>query len=444
MRARPTPAVSLIAAACLLSPALPHATAQCLPHWEVLPGVNDIIYDLAVFDDGTGPAIYATGEFTTAGAQTANCIAKWDGSAWLPLIGPAGEGLFGGSTPLGASLAVFDDGSGPALYVGGRFTSAGGLPAASIARWNGAVWESLPTIENTQIILALEVFDDGSGPALYAGGSFDSGSGGTTNNIARWDGIAWTPLIGSSGTGTNGLITALETYDDGNGPALYLAGSFGTAGGIAAIRIARWDGNTFSPLLAPVGNGLTGDVNSLAAINGPLDTPPSLYIGGSFATAGGVTVNRITRWDGQTFSPLSGPIATGISNNASINAIAAYDEGNGAGPVVFIGGFFDSAGGITVNRIARWNGQYFSPLVGPTGIGLNGNANALLVFDDGDGPALYTGGSFTTAAGQPAERFARWKGCPLPTNCPGDLTGDGIVNTKDLGVLLGAFGNICP
>jgi hypothetical protein len=34
-----------------------------------------------------------------------------------------------------SALAVFDDGDGPALYAGGSFEGAGGLPSRNIARW---------------------------------------------------------------------------------------------------------------------------------------------------------------------------------------------------------------------------------------------------------------------------------------------------------------------
>jgi hypothetical protein len=33
------------------------------------------------------------------------------------------------------ALTVFDDGSGPALVAGGQFTTAGGVPANRIAQW---------------------------------------------------------------------------------------------------------------------------------------------------------------------------------------------------------------------------------------------------------------------------------------------------------------------
>lgn len=40
-------------------------------------------------------------------------------------------------------LYVYDDGSGPALYVGGTFYYVGGFYTDNIARWNGSWWSSL-------------------------------------------------------------------------------------------------------------------------------------------------------------------------------------------------------------------------------------------------------------------------------------------------------------
>src|SRR5689334_7413732 len=70
--------------------------------------------------------------------------------------------------------AVHDDGSGSALYVGGRFQTIGGLVSQGIARWNGTSWTALSIdIEsfstNTPDVEALLSFHG----RLYAGGTFD-------------------------------------------------------------------------------------------------------------------------------------------------------------------------------------------------------------------------------------------------------------------------------
>ena len=62
---------------------------------------------------------------------------------------------------------------------------------------------------------------------LYVGGNFTTAGGVTVNNIAKWDGTAWFAL----GTGTNSTVSALAADSSGN---LYVGGNFTTADGIAA------------------------------------------------------------------------------------------------------------------------------------------------------------------------------------------------------------------
>jgi hypothetical protein len=219
------------------------------------------------------------------------------------------------------ALAVFDDGSGPALYVGGSFSSAGGVPATGIARWNGSAWSALGSGVGGSVF-ALAVHDDGGGLALYAGGFFFTDGGGPANFIARWDGASWSPL----GPGTDHLVSTLAVFDDGGGSALYAGGFFVTAGGKPAKKIARWDGSSWSPL----GNGMSGGFNALV------------------------------------------------------------DE--------------------------------------------------LTVYDDGGGPALFAGGNFTSAIDSADSYIAKW-GCTEATPCPADVDGDGQVNVIDLVEVIFAWGS---
>lgn len=45
-----------------------------------------------------------------------------------------------------------------------------------------------------QAVYAFEAFDDGSGPALYAGGGFTVAGTKLANHVAKWDGAKWFPL----------------------------------------------------------------------------------------------------------------------------------------------------------------------------------------------------------------------------------------------------------
>ena len=89
------------------------------------------------------------------------------------------------------SLKAFDDGSGTALYAGGRFTTAGGVPANRIAKWDGTQWSPLGEGANG-IVNAMAVFDDGSGdgPALFAGGYFSLTP---DRYIGKWKGCPTEP-----------------------------------------------------------------------------------------------------------------------------------------------------------------------------------------------------------------------------------------------------------
>ena len=161
----------------------------------------------------SGTDVYAAGDFTTAGGISAKYIAKWDGSSWSAL----GSGLNGGVL----ALAV----SGNEVYAGGRFTKAGGSTDNGIAKWNGNSWSALGSgINGTVWALAT------SGSDVFAGGDFRAGSS-AGNYIAKWDGSSWTAL----GSGMNSYVWALAL----SGSDLYAGGIFSTAGGNVSAYIAR-------------------------------------------------------------------------------------------------------------------------------------------------------------------------------------------------------------
>jgi len=73
-----------------------------------------------------------------------------------------------------------------------------------------------------------------------------------------------------------------------------------------------------------------------------------------------------------------------------------------SGPALFISGYLNAVGEPSFHWIGRWNGSTWSPLAE----GLDSIAEALCVFDDGSGPALYAGGTFHQAGGAPPELFS--------------------------------------
>ena len=335
--------------------------------WSPLgTGMDSTVYELAVH----GSDLYAGGQFTTAGGTSANHIAKWNGSEWSAL----GTGMNSSVS----ALAV----SGSDLYAGGSFTTAGGMSANGIAKWDGSEWSALGTgISRVNIngtVFALAV----SGNDVYAGGVFVTAGGTAVNNIAKWNGSAWSALGTGIGVGVGDRTDVRALAVSGND--LYVGGRFTMAGSIAANNIAKWDGSTWSAL----GTGVTGDryvsVDALAL------SGSDLYVGGSFTTAGGTPAKGIAQWNGYEWSPLG----RGMSGSVYSLAVSGSD--------LYAGGGFSAAGDISANGIAKWNGNsWFVP-----GAGIDNTVMALAV----SGPNLYVGGSFRAAGGKAANRIAKWDG----------------------------------
>jgi hypothetical protein len=204
----------------------------------------------------------------------------------------------GGSYTEVKALKTFDDGSGPALFAGGSFTTAGGTAARGIAKWDGANWSSLDGSGGGPglWVLALASFDDGSGPALYAGGLFQGAFGVRTENIGRWRAGAWS-AVGPPGSGANWIVRSLFVFDGGLGPALYAGGDFVSIGGVDAASLARWDGSTWSAVGGP--DAVTGAALAFAAFDDGSDGDVDLYVGGEFREPGVF----VARWEGCGVQP---------------------------------------------------------------------------------------------------------------------------------------------
>ena len=90
--------------------------------------------------------------------------------------------------------------------------------------------------------------------------------------------LDWKPTFtGNDGPGGPGVVEAMTVYDDGSGPALVIGGAFTAVGGVVVNRIARWNGNSWSQL----GSGMDDVVAALTVHNG------ELIAGGAFTSAGG-------------------------------------------------------------------------------------------------------------------------------------------------------------
>ncbi len=374
-------------------------------------GADGHIESLNVLDVGNGRRVYALGDFLSAGNAISRGVAEWDGHEWRSLGGGATNGQV-------RSLAAFDDGTGPALYAAGSFTNIGGVDANYIAKWNGTRWSSLGSGTNVPIS-SLAVYDDGNGARLYAACDFFVAGGVPVNRIARWDGQSWTPLGLLGGGLAGGTVDAMVVFDPGTGPVLVVGGAFTSVNDEPIAYLAQWSADSWAAL----GAGVDGRVTSLDVLDD--GSGPALFVRGMFSSADGLDANMIAKWDGSAWNTLLGGVRY---YGEGVEDLEVFDDGTGR--AIYATGGFTWIGGTTANRIAKWDGVRWWSL---GNVGLNHAGRSLAVHDDGTGPALYVAGEFTEAGGLAARRVARWDGggwsvLDIGINAGASLTGDASVN----------------
>lgn len=306
--------------------------AQNIAHWNgtaweplgtgLTGGNNPTVRTLALTEEGV---LYAAGNFTTAGGEPVNHIAKWDGNHWSPL----GDGLTYSADPTRThvySLAW----AGDRLYAGGGFDKSGALDVNGIAWWDGYAWHaldggmafsgSLATVES----LAVSGFD------VFAGGDFDHAGTTTAADIAQWNGTdGWRNLS----DGFNSSVSSILIH----GQRLFAAGNFTQSGMTPLPGFAEWDGNAWQI----AGGGLVGD-NAYAIALAASQT--NLYVSGNFESAGSEVSSRFgilhlsnsppaIAW----VSPAAGDyIANGA--NVPLEANASDSDGNVVGVDFYVEG----------------------------------------------------------------------------------------------------------
>ncbi len=307
------------------------------------------------------------------------------------LIG--GEFLYADSIPV----------SGGCYWDGNSFHSMIGIGASNITMsstmWNGYnvfavdlgvhMFDSTQTIPfnfsplffGTDRIFDVISFND----SLYIGGSFYLQDG--THGLAKWNGTVWEGVGGSITGGPIGIIQCLGVY---NGD-LIAAGTFDSIGGIAANHIARWDGVQWHAM----GGGVNADFGSSPHIQCMHEYNGKLYVSGDNLDVPAAFLTGLIEWDGNSWT---GPSLFGNIGGSEMKiyhnklyvggSIAIYDSmGNSSGGTVlisydgivwknyilwnapggmiramdtfqnylFVGGDFDTLGGVYCNKIARFS-----------------------------------------------------------------------------------------
>lgn len=395
---------------------------------SIIPDGATLVRRIVRFDRGGTPGeptLYATlggGYPFYSVSESLRGLAKWDGATWSRIDdgltnGVAGNGFVVPGWVRGA--AVFDDGrgGGPRLYVGGRFTRAGAVPALNVASWDGNEWSPVGSGLSGRVWDML-VHDDGSGPKLYAArdGSV------LAPPIVRWNGEVWESLPPPAPSGASAYALLEQTVSGRR--VLVASGGFG---------VARWDGVAWERLRPLQRDTLATPVTLLASVDAPGE-PMLVAAGDNGVRAFPVDLTTTplrpaafwshARWQLPTTGfRLTAPSGTTMT----ITSLQPFDDG--AGPALWIGGSFShthytgGATGVPASNIVR---------VRMVDAACTGDVNADGVVDMLDLNGLLS--SYATPAA--SSSFA-----PM---APGDCNLDGLVDFRDLNAALSAFGATCP
>ena len=328
-----------------------HASAQC-PAWfppTVMDPLSAGTQSFAVHNK----RLIISGTFTSIGGISANGLASFDGATFTPMtsgrISPGGQlarsqgrlyitgGIAGTAgqywtesswatwpntgTSAGSNVTVRSIHSTPSLgiFAEGSLLFPGGVLVRH-AIWTGSIWQAAstqwgPNIEGSNFFQHIFDVQEFNG-LVYVAGDFASIARGTSFNqntalstgICIFDGSQWMEMPRG---GVNGTVRDMIIFRD----QLYLAGDFTATrdGAIALNRIARFDGTTYFPV--SIGSGFP--VSSMCVVDD--GTGEKLFL----------TAGALLRYDGTAITFLPTLHGTPLIS-------AAFDPGFGAG--VFVGG----------------------------------------------------------------------------------------------------------
>lgn len=299
--------------------------------WEsVSPQITGYVY--AFYEDTLTDRLYIAG-------GTSNGFCSYDGTS----VTPIGSGLCPG---LMRVIIKYND----TLYLGGN------CPGHHLMRWNGGNWDTT-NVDANQNVSAMCVYNG----ELYVGGQFTTIGGISSNGLAKYDGTSWTDISGFPFSYNYG-VHAICSYNN----ELYIGGSFGDSVG-NVMNIARRNGNQWNS----VGTGFYGGVSGVDALEVYNN---KLYIGGMFTSTNGNAGDYVVEWNGAVLSDVGGGLMGMWNGNGQVYDLLTYDnELYACGAFSYAGGAFaqyvakwngtDWCGfGDTLNNLATALGSYHDSL----------------------------------------------------------------------------------
>jgi hypothetical protein len=177
--------------------------------WDNIGGANGVVYALKSY----GGYLYAGGSFTQIGSVSTGGLARYNGTSWSNV-----GGFFLGSV---YALEAWNN----LLVIGGDYAGINSSP--DLAWYNGSGYGTFSTGGSNSAINALH----GNGSRLYVGGTFTSLGGIAANRVGYWDG-SWHAMT----TGADNSVYALGALGDEE----HVGGAFAFAGTLGSPRWALY------------------------------------------------------------------------------------------------------------------------------------------------------------------------------------------------------------
>lgn len=329
--------------------------------------------------------LYIVGSFVTVGKNSAQGVARYDGTNWFSL---------GGGIPELNVHTVAAVGSN--VYVGGFFVRpASGI--TNLARWDGNNWSALGNgLGDAGGRSSNEKFAAGI-TNLFVSGNFDNASGIPVTNLARWDGTQWHSMDYSPSPFTNFSTIAAMTS---KGEELFICERTMEFGGLGSdiLRVKKWDAGNWSDL----GDVLMLDVKwppTSTFLRSMISIGTNLFVSGKFSIDALSAVNLI-RWDGTTWSAVAHPFDSssmiGPMTSDGTNLFTVVQSPEAALPEA---------------TLAKWGGLTWKIL----GTGVAKSSSPFVYGLAMRGRDLFVGGDFNFAGGKPADYLALWHDFPEVT-----------------------------
>lgn len=339
---------------------------------EFAGGVSGVVHDILELPNGD---LVAGGRFQQIGGVLADNIARWNGTSWSPLGGGRSWDV--------VALARLPNGD---LMVG----------SDGLSRWDGSAWHTVPGLSTTAVhgfgVAALHPLANG---ALLVGGTFDTVAGQPSRGLA-----AWNPANGQWSTYGMGIrerayaTTTLATLQELPNGEIFVGGEFDGVDSIDVRNAAVHDANGWRAMA----DGIPAGAWRILALDGD-----RFVVSGWFRSLGNVPAHWIAEWDGAAWRPLGAGIQGSSTNQDGIHDLLRMPNGD-----ILAAGRFDSAGGLPVSGLARWDGSTWSAF--GSGVFTNsgrGTIHRLLRLPNGD---VLAAGHFTSIGGVAARNIARWDG----------------------------------